>query len=71
MGPPSWGAAPVCFFRCHNANFRGYPAATTQQKWGVELFYLSLGSGLAETGRPLSLATRPLVISATTMEGVG
>ena len=62
---------PVCFFRCHDANFEGYPAVTTQQTWGGEFFYLHLGPGLLETGKPLSLTTRPLVISAATMGGGG
>ena len=70
MGGP-WRMVPVCFFRCHSANFGGYPAATTQQTWGVEFFYLHLGPGLAETDKFLSLATWPLVISAETMGRVG
>ena len=47
----------------------GFPAATTQQTWGVEFFYLHLGPGVAQTGKPLSLATWPLVISVATMGG--
>ena len=56
----------VCFFHCHCANFGRYPAGTTQQTWGLSFFYLRLWPGLAETGKRkhLSLATRPLVISA-------
>ena len=46
------------------------PANQTTNMGGGD-FYLHLGPGLAETGKPLSLATRPLVISAATMGGGG